>query len=211
MIEEFKKYIAGRRNEKEKAQVQLNILRAERGAVLKAPPTRGEVVSALCSAIDTRAERYPDALRSTLDGLLNDTVNLNLADGDGWEGKYMDGRRVSRLIGSRLLFPKQNKLDHSDQFATAVDRAGAVAAAHEGEHEAALMFMCRDVIKKAVTQTVLTMSWPAEEGLPLEKRRAKIEELTTKIQALELRINELQKEEQEVAGAVGGTVHIGLR
>ncbi len=149
---------------------QLGTLRREKDSLKRqrqdldiAPGTRADVIKMFHGHIDAQAEKFPDRLRAAIEK--NMSFGRNLCNSP-------TGRPDIGVLG--------------------LARENLSAPYSPADLEGALYYLMGPAIKKAVTDSINDMSWPAEAA-PLTGRAAQIEALDRQIAKLEADEAELRR------------------
>jgi hypothetical protein len=144
-----------------KLQRTVEAKRAEYAHLVALPPSREEVLEALCSYIDAEARRFPQNLANQVKNRVVDAADFQ---------RLRTGRQHVGIVTAR---------QHPDIAPTINDV------------QTSLLYLLADPIKKALAQAVAEMPWAAETAPPRAERDRQLEKLDREIATLEKQEKEL--------------------
>lgn len=160
-----------------KVNEQINVLYRERSKLMQLPVLSSDFARSVCTAIDVMAEeegvKFFRYFRDQTDGRTPHVWGSPTASN---MLRLAEGRvKMIGLISHQVNFPDPDLLP----LGTAI-------------------FMFRDAIKKAVTESIETVEWSYDNAKPLDEINARVAEIDQEIEQLEAELKELRATAREI-------------
>lgn len=156
---------------------QIRALEKERAELMSTPVVRSDFVRAVCAAIDVMADNE----QSAYSDYFFDQIKGKVAHGWGSPAAHNMIAMADGRVKLQGLFNRQRNYPDPD--------AAPLRA---------VIFLFRDAIKKALTESIEAFAWPIEGAKPLDEITARVEEIDREIERLLAERKELAAMAREI-------------